>query len=190
LTNGYLLLLAEDRLVPIGLGQRARGGGLGGGRVRLGLDLGLLEHECPVGDGDLLLRGEAGLLGRLASACFGDRGDLADASRLGPAEVGEVRAVVGDVLDLERVEVEALAGERGLRLLGDPLRERRAVTDDLLHRHRADDRAQCAREHLLREGLDLLLLGEEALAGSAERPGQRAPEASAADDQEVDWRPG
>jgi len=42
------------------------------------------------------------------------------------------------------------------------------------------------------EGRRRLAAGDEltALAGSAERPGQRAPEASAADDQEVDWRPG
>ena len=69
---------------------------------------------------------------------------------------------------MERVEVEALAGEGGLGLLRDPLRERRTVTDDLLHRHRSDDRAERTGEHLLREGLDLVLLGEEALARGAD----------------------
>jgi len=121
-----------------------------------------------VGDGDLLLGGDTGLLRGLSGAGFGDRGDLSDASGLGASEVRQVRPVVRDVLDLEGVEVEALAGERGLRLLGHPLREGGAVTDDLLHRHRADDRAERARENLLRERLDRLLLREEPLARGAD----------------------
>jgi hypothetical protein len=40
-----------------------------------------------------------------------------------------------------------------------------------------------------RQGRGRLAASDEltAVAGSRERPGQRAPEASAADDQEVDW---
>ena len=57
LADGDLLLLGEDRLVAVGLGQRAGRGGLGGGGVGLGLDLGLLERQRPLGDRDLLLGG-------------------------------------------------------------------------------------------------------------------------------------
>jgi hypothetical protein len=41
------------------------------------------------------------------------------------AQIREVGAVVGDVLDLEGVEDQPLAGERGLGLVGDPLGEGR-----------------------------------------------------------------
>ena len=108
LADGDLLLLGEDRLVAVGLGQRAGRGGLGGGGVGLGLDLGLLERQRPLGDRDLLLGGDRRLLGGLAGVRLGDPGGLADPRGLGPAEVGEVAAVVGDVLDLERVEDQPL----------------------------------------------------------------------------------
>ena len=114
------------------------------------------------------------LLGGLAGVGLGDPGGLADPGGLGAAEVGEVAAVVGDVLDLERVEDQALAGERVLRLVGHPLREGRAVADDLLDGQAADDRAQRAGEHLLGERLDVLLLGEEPLGGEPDLVGVAA----------------
>jgi hypothetical protein len=101
-------------------------------------------------------------------ACSASR-RAAELRRLRATQVAQVVHVVGDVLDLEGVEHESLAGQRRLRLVGDALREGRAVADDLLHRQRSDDRAQRAREGLLRERLDLLLLAEEALGGGADR---------------------
>ena len=69
LPDGDLLLLGQDRLVAVGLGERAGGGGLGGGGVGLGLDLGLLQRQRALGDRDLLLGLDPGLLGgRRASA--------------------------------------------------------------------------------------------------------------------------
>ena len=125
------------------------------GRVGLGLDLGLLQRQVRWAIAiscSAAIRACSAACRALASAI--GRG-LADPRGLGPAEVGEVVAVVGDVLDLEGVEDQALAGQRGLGLVGHPLGERRPVADDLLDRQAADDRAQGAGEHLLGEGLDL-----------------------------------
>ena len=104
-----------------------------------------------------------GLLGRLAGVRLGDRRGLADPRGLRATEVGEVAAVVGDVLDLEGVEDQALTGQRALGLVGDALREGGPVADDLLDGEAADDRAQRTGEHLLGEGLDVGLLAEEPL---------------------------
>ena len=90
LPDGDLLLLGQDRLVPVGLGQRAGGVGLGGGGVGLGLDLGLLQRQRPLRDRDLLLGGDGGLLGGLPGVGLGDACGLADARGLGATEVGEV----------------------------------------------------------------------------------------------------
>ena len=49
LAHRDLLLLGEDGLVAVGLGQRTRGGGGGRRGVGLGLDLGLLEGQRPLG---------------------------------------------------------------------------------------------------------------------------------------------
>ena len=97
-----------------------------------------------------------------------------DPRGLRPAEVGEVAAVVGDVLDLERVEDQALAGQRALGLVGHALREGRAVADDLLDGQATDDRAQRTGEHLLGEGLDVGLLAEEALRAEPDLVGVAA----------------
>ena len=93
-----------------------------GGGVGLGLDLGLLEHQLAVGDGDLLLGGQPRLLGRLTGVGLGDGGGLPHPRGFWAPEVGQVGAVVGDVLDLEGVEHQPLTGQGGLRLVGDPLR--------------------------------------------------------------------
>lgn len=62
-----------------------------------------------------------------------------------------------------------MARERGLRLVCDALGEGCPVPNDLLHCQRTDDRAQGPGEGLLGEGLDLPLLGEEALGGRPDR---------------------
>ena len=49
LALGDLLLLEEDGLLALGLGERAGGGGLRVGGVGLGLDLGVLEREVRAG---------------------------------------------------------------------------------------------------------------------------------------------
>ena len=164
----------QDRLVAVGLGQRPGGGGLRRGRVGLGLDLGLLERQRALRDRDLLLGGDRRLLGGLPGVRLGDPGRLADPRGLGATEVGEVAAVVGDVLDLEGVEDQALAGQGVLRLVGHPLGERRAVADDLLDGQAADDGAQRAGEHLLGERLDVLLLAQEPLGGQPDLVGVAA----------------
>ena len=66
---------SEDGLVAVGLGERAGGRGLRVGGVGLGLDLGVLEGEGALGDRDLLLGGDPGLLGRLAGVGLGDGGE-------------------------------------------------------------------------------------------------------------------
>lgn len=116
---GDLLLLGEDLLLTGRLGEQAGRVGLGGGGFGLGLDLGLLEVERPLGDGDLLGRLQPRLLGRAPGDGLGDVGLLLGAGGLGASEVLEVGALGGDVLDLEGVQDEALAGEAGLGLLGD-----------------------------------------------------------------------
>src|SRR5699024_2798518 len=83
-----LLLLGQDGLVLVGLRQRAGGRSLGAGGVGLGLDLGLLEHQRTLGDRDLLLGDQTGLLGLAAGLRLGDGGGARELGGLGPAEVG------------------------------------------------------------------------------------------------------
>src|SRR5690606_16496299 len=116
--GGHQLLGGEDLLVLGRLRQRAGGGRLGGGGVGLGLDLGVLEGEVAAGDRDLLLGPDAGLLGLAAGVGLGDGRLHLGPGGLGPAEVGEVVALGLDVLQLEGVEHEALAGQAVLGLLG------------------------------------------------------------------------
>ncbi len=85
LARGDLLLLAEDLLPAGGLGERAGRVGAGGRLVRLGLDLGLLQGEGPLRDGDLLLRLQPGLLGGAPGDGLGDVRLLLGAGGLGPA---------------------------------------------------------------------------------------------------------
>lgn len=166
---GDLLLLLQDFLLAGRLGERARRVGLGRGGFRLGLDLGLLEVEGPLGDGDLLGRLEPGLLRGALGDRLGDVRLLLGAGGFGAAEVFEVGALGGDVLDLEGVQDQALPGEAGLRLLRDLAGERGTVADDVLDRHPADDGAQRAGEHFLGEADDAVLLLEEALGGGPDR---------------------
>src|SRR5690606_16968437 len=91
-THGDLLLLGEDRLVAVGLGQRAGRGGVGLGGIGLGLDLGLLQRQRALGDRDLLLGDDARLLRGLARRRLGHRRLLLDPRRLGPTQIGEVGA--------------------------------------------------------------------------------------------------
>src|SRR5690606_27007691 len=84
---------------------------------------------------------------------------------LGPAEVGEVVALGLDVLQLEGVEHEALAGQAVLGLLGHGGGEGGPVADDLLDGQPPDDGPERAGQHLTGEDVDLVLLAEEALGG-------------------------
>ena len=61
-----------------------------------------------------------------------------------------------------------MTGQGGLGLVGHPLGEGGAVTDDLLHGKTTDDGSERAREGLLGERLDLLLLHQEALCGGTD----------------------
>ena len=122
---GDPLLLGEDRLLPLGLGQRTgrRRPCLGG--VDLGLHLGLLQRQVALADRDRLLglhplglRGAPGLR-------LGDGRLLQYPRRLRPTEVLEVRAGGADVLELEGVQDQALVGQRPLGLLGHVRRRTR-----------------------------------------------------------------
>lgn len=168
LALGDLLLLGEDLLLAVGVGQRSGGVRLGRGGVGLGLDLGLAQVQGALRDRDLLLGLEPGLRGGAPGVGLRDVGLLLRAGGLGAAEVLQVGALGGDVLDLERVEHQALAGEAGLGLLGDLPGEGGPVADDVLHRHAADDGAQGTGEHFLGEADDAVLLLEEALGGRAD----------------------
>ena len=130
--GGDVLLRGEHVLILRRLGQRAGRGRVGGRCVGLGLDLGLLEGELAIGDGDVLLGTDAGLLGLAAGDRLGDGGLLLGPGGLGAAEVGQVVALGLDVLELERVEDQALAGQAVLGLLGDGGGEGGPVADDLL----------------------------------------------------------
>lgn len=111
---------------------------------------------------------QAGLLGGLTSVGLGDIGVLLGAGGLGTPEVFQVGALGGDVLDLEGVQHQALAGQACLGLLGDLPGERRPVADGVLHRHLPHDRAQRAGEHFLGEADDAVLLLQEALRRGAD----------------------
>ena len=78
------------------------------------------------------------------------------------SEVLDVAGGVLDLLDLERIDDEPellhLVGRGSLDLLGHPV----AVTDDLLNRESADNRAEVPSEHLRGEPLHPLLLVKEA----------------------------
>ncbi len=165
---GHLFLLGQDLLLPVGVGQRSGGVRLGRGSVGLGLDLGLAQVQGALRDRDLLLGLQPGLFGGPAGVGLGDVGLLLGAGGLGPAEILQVGALGGDVLDLEGVQDEALAGEAGLGLLRDLPGEGGPVADDVLDRHPADDGPQRAGQHLLGEADDAVLLLEETLGRGAD----------------------
>lgn len=100
---------------------------------------------------------------------LGDRRVAHDPGGLGPTEVLQVRALGGDVLELERVEHQALVGQRVLGLLGDGRGEGRPVADDLLDGQPTDDRAQGTGEYLTGRFLDPILLVQEPLGGGPDR---------------------
>ena len=110
-------------------------------------------------------------LGRLAIGRRGrDPRPHLDLGRARLAERADVAGRVDDLLDLQRVDHQAellhLVGARVAR----GLRELVAVGDQVLDRHRADDRAQVAVEDLADEVVHLALLGlQEAHAGVRDR---------------------
>src|SRR6201999_4581760 len=83
----------------------------------------------------------------------------------------EVVAIVGDVLDLEDVELEAELLEVRARRALEVLRELQAVLVELFRRHRREHAAEVAFERLLRDARDLrAVLAEEALDRVADEP--------------------
>ncbi len=131
--------------------------------VGLGLDRGLPEFELAVGDGHLFFGLDPSLFGLAASNRLGDRGLLLGPCRLGATEILEVVALGLDVLQLERVEYQTLVGQRRLGFLGDLASEGCSILDDLFDREPTHDGSQRARQHLLGEVVDLVLLAEETL---------------------------
>ena len=168
LALGDLLLLGEDRLVPLGLGERAGRLGLGLGRVDLRLDGRLLQGQVALRLGDRLLREQPLTLGRLPGLRLGDRSVLEHPGGLRAPQVRQVGTLGDDVLELEGVQHQTLVGQRVLGLLRDGGGERRPVTDDLLDGEPADDRPQRTCEHLAGEVVDFALLVQEPLGGGAD----------------------
>ena len=119
--EAQLLELAADLLqLELGLGARLLAGGLGAHFLgaRLAVDLGLdlaqlvllaLHRGLRVRHRDLAARarGRLGLLGLAHRVALGDLGGAQDLGDPLAADALEVVAVVGDVLDLEDVELEA-----------------------------------------------------------------------------------
>jgi hypothetical protein len=161
---GLLVLgaLQQHRLLTLGAGERFGLLGLGAGATDLGRR----------GGGVLVERGlldEVRLVGRdLAGAHLaggvdaGDLGLAAHALDLGRAEGVDVAVLVGDALDLERVEDESLGEQVALDALGDLVGQLLPVLHQLLDGQRRDDAAQGAFELLGRELLDRAVLGGSA----------------------------
>ena len=166
---GHLLLLGEDRLVPLGLGERPAAADFAFAASISAWMRGLLEGQVPVRLGDRLLGEQPLLLGLLPGPRLGDGRVLEHPGGLGPAQVLQVGALGEDVLELEGVQHQTLVGHRVLGLLGDRAGERRPVPDDLLDGEPADDRAQRAGQHLPGEVVDLVLLVQEPLGGGPDR---------------------
>ena len=166
---GELRLLAHDLLLGGGLGERAGLGGLGLGRGRERLDLGLAEGDVALGvELDLLGFGlpDGGLLvgGRL-----GHPGVPLAAGRLLLADEVHVADFVADRLDREVVDRQARGREVALGRALDLLLELLAVVVELLDRERADDRPEGPLEDVLDDRLDLVLAVDEPLGGVADR---------------------
>jgi hypothetical protein len=158
-----LRLLDDDLLLRLGLRERACLVRLRARGVRLRLHLRL--RDLGVGDG--LRRGGRSclLLLRRRSIRLGGRnpGVALDCGLVRCGEVLDVAAGIVDLLDLQRVDLQAerlhLLGGRAARLRRHP----GAVADDLLHRQATQDRAEVAREELVhRRRHRLLGLAEEA----------------------------
>ena len=146
--------------------------------VDLFLDRRPLELERLLGVGDLGVDGEALLLLELARALLlqrgvpigtggGDPGVLQGLLDLGLAERVQIALVVLDLLEYERLELEAHALEVGVGLLADALLEPLLVAVQLLDGEGADDAAQVTGHGLLDGALDLLRRdAQEALRGT------------------------
>ncbi|MPM51965.1 hypothetical protein SDC9_98718 [bioreactor metagenome] len=92
--------------------ERTGGRGLSIRSVGLGLDLGLLQQQLTLTDGDQLLGVDAGLFGFLPRLGLGDRRVLLHLGGFRASQVGQVGAGIGDVLNLEGVEYQPLTGKR------------------------------------------------------------------------------
>ena len=87
LAHGDLLLLGEDCLVAVCLGQWSGRIRLSAGSIRLGLDLGLLQHQRSFRDGDLLFGREPRLLSLTPSIGLSNGCDLANLGGLRTSQV-------------------------------------------------------------------------------------------------------
>jgi hypothetical protein len=180
-----LLELATHLLqLALGFGARLQARGLGallldaGLTVELRLDLAqlvalLLDDQLRVGHRDLAARARAGLglLGGAHRVRLRDRRELQDLGDPATTEALQVLTVVGDVLDLERVEAQPELLEVGVRRLLELLGELEAILVDLLRRHRREHAADVALERLLGDARDLLAgHAEEALDRVRDEP--------------------
>ena len=170
LQERQLGLLLDDRLLGGRLGERPRLGGGRLGRLHLLLDLGLLQGDVSLGvDLDLLCLGlpDGGLL---VGRRLRHPGVALDDGKVLLAEQPDVVRLVGETLDGEGVDLEARGRQVALGGVLHLLEQLLAVADQLLDGQGADDGAQRALEHVLDDGVDLLVLGvQEALGGVPQR---------------------
>ena len=186
--QAQLLELAARLLeVELRLGAGLQPGGLGAVDlgVRLGVDLGLdlAELVLLALHGGLRVRhrdlatcacGGFGLLGLSRRIGLGDLGGPQDLGDPLAADALEVVAVVGDVLDLEHVELEPELLEIRPRRLLEVTRELQPILVELLGRHRREHTAEVTLERLLGDARDLvLILAEEALDRVTDEPSIR-----------------
>ena len=167
---GRLLPDDGDLALLGGAGDRAGGVGVGLGLVRLGLELGLTQGQVALALGDLLAGGDLGVTGLTLGVGPRDAGVLLDALLLGHAQGLDVTAGVGDLGDLEHVDLQTHVGHDALGVVEDVALQGVAVGDEVGDRHVADDRAQGADERLpcgVGDGLVRVGLAQEALGGGA-----------------------
>ena len=160
--------LQQHRLLALGAGEGLGLIGLGAGASDLGRRGGGVLVERGLLDEVRLIGRDLPGAHRARRVDAGDLGLAAHALDLGRAERVDVAVLVGDALDLERVEDEPLCEQVALDALGDLVRQLLPVLHELLDRQRRDDAAQRALELLGRELLDRAVLAEEALRGAAD----------------------
>jgi hypothetical protein len=116
--------------------------------------------------GDLAARAVCGLglLGGSDGIGLGDLGIAQDLRDAAPADAVEIAPVIGDVLDLQRVELEAELREVRSSLVAQAVRELEAVLVHFFGGHRREHAPQMALERLLADASDLVdALAEEPL---------------------------
>ena len=142
---------------------------LGVGRL---LELGLLDLKLVLLLGDLRLGLDIGVVRLLRSLCArhcdvalrvraGDRRVLRYLRDVVDTEVLDRLVVVREVLDVERDDLEAHAGEIGVGVRLHHVSKLLAVEHHLLSVHLADDFTHVALEHLLRDAGDVVRRGVE-----------------------------